>query len=434
MNENRSIRGQRGQTNVEWLGVMAVIVLIVGAVALASPTVGKSIGCVAMKAVYKVGGQSYTCSDPSDTAALPPCVLGEASGQLKASVTVFSVKGGGQVKILKQRRSDGTWLVTVVGGGELGAEFGSPGGNISVDTGSSEIGGGEGAEGGLSVKGDYGAGWTFKDEQAASDAVDIIRNKLRDAAIDASVPVVGSIGTSLFGEDRSLGDPNVEYIQGGVSGNLSGDIHGGETGLDGKLDGSAVLGVRWDHQAKTKTIYLQANATGSAEASLVKGLGIKGTFEGQLAITYDEKGHPLDVQVIAKGGIAGKGPLLPTDAKNPEDFLTKVSFSANASAGLRGEVQLKLDLTDPVNREAFDNFLADPTGGAGDLAGQFLDNGRAQVRTYNTGGEDYGVDVNGKVGLKFGVEGGYEGQRADLLKAWDWDPYNGWHQSAECKV
>jgi hypothetical protein len=434
MNENRSIRGQRGQTNVEWLGVMAVVVALVGAIALASPTIGKSIGCVAQKAIHKVAGESYTCSDPSDTAALPPCVLGEASGKLSASVTVFSIKGGGQVQILKQRRSDGTWLVTVVGGGELGAEFGSPGGNITVDTGSSELGGGEGAEGGLSVKGDYGAGWTFKDEKGASDAVDIIRNKLRDAAIDGAVPIVGSIGTSLFGEDRSLGDPQIEYIQGGVSGDIKGELHGGATGLDGNLSGSAVLGVRWNHEAKTKTIYLQANASGGADASLIKGLGLKGDFEGQLAITYDEKGNPLDVQVIAKGGVSGKGPVLPPDAKSPEDFIRQVDFKANASGGLRGELQLKLDLTDPDNRRAFTNFLQNPEGGAGDLTSQFLKNGRAQVRTYQTSGEDYGLDVNGKVGLKFGVEGGYEGKRADLLKAWDWDPYNGWHQSAECKV
>ena len=434
MNENRSIRGQRGQTNVEWLGVMAVIVAVVAAVALATPTLGKQVGCVAQQAIHKVAGQSYTCADPSDTAALPPCVLGEASGQLKASITVFSVKGGGKVKIIKQRRSDGTWLVTVVGGGELGAEFGSPGGGITVDTGGSEVGGAEGVQGGVSVTGDYGGAWVFKDEKSAGDAVDIVRNKLRDKAIDAAVPIVGSIGTSLFGEDRSLGDPQIEYIQGGVSGNISGELRGGLSGLDGTANAAGVLGVRWDHKAKTKTIYLQVTADAKGEASLVKGLGIKGAADGQLAITYDEKGNPVDVQVIAKGSIGGQLPVLPPDASSAEDFLSKVTFKGNANSGYRGELQLKLDLTDPANKAAFDAFLRDPTGGAGDLTKAFLDNGRAQVRTYKTTGEDYGVDVNGKAGLEFGVEGGYEGNRADLSKAWDWDPYNGWHQSASCKV
>jgi hypothetical protein len=218
MRTRLSGRGQAGQTNVEWLGVMAIIVVVVGLVAAASPPIAQNVVCKATGMMGKVFGKQWGCEAAGPQAGLPPCIVSQGDGQLKASVTVFSIKGGGKVKIVKQRRSDGKWVITVIGGGELGAQFGSPGGRVSVDTGSSEVGGGAGAEGGVVAQGEYAAAWVFDDEKRADDQIDILRNKLRDAAIDAGVPVIGSIGTSLFGEHRDLGDPDIEYLQGGVAG------------------------------------------------------------------------------------------------------------------------------------------------------------------------------------------------------------------------
>ena len=73
-----------------------------------------------------------------------------------------------------------------------------------------------------------------------NDQVDIIRNKLRDAAIDGAVPVVGSIGTAIFGEHRDLGDPDIEYIQGGVAGDVKGEAKA-LGGLNLSLEGSDAL-------------------------------------------------------------------------------------------------------------------------------------------------------------------------------------------------
>ena len=46
---------EEGQTFVEWLGVLAIIVLVVGAVAGLAPGLGKSIGSVADKAITTIG-------------------------------------------------------------------------------------------------------------------------------------------------------------------------------------------------------------------------------------------------------------------------------------------------------------------------------------------------------------------------------------------
>lgn len=423
-------RGQAGQTNVEWLGVMAAIVIVVGLVAAASPPIAQNIVCKATGMMGKVFGKEWGCTTAGPNAGLPPCIVSQGDGQLKASVTVFSIKGGGKVKIIKQRRSDGKWVITVIGGGELGAVFGSPGGRLSVDTGSSEVGGGAGAEGGVVAQGEYGAAWVFDDEQRANDQIDILRNKLRDAAIDASVPVLGSIGTSLFGEDRDLGDPNIEYLQGGVAGSIEAEAKGGAAGLQGKLEGTAALGVRWDHLNKTKTIYYQLNAKGAGSAKILKGLGIEGEVEGQLAVTYNEQGEAIAADVIGKGSLSGTSPKVPLSS-DPRAFLRNIKW--DAKGGARGEVQLHLDLTNPSNALAWQNFRNDPFSGADDLVDAFLDNGQAQVRTYSVGKENYGIDANAKFGFKFGVEGGYEGTRADLIRAWDWDPVNGWRESASCR-
>jgi hypothetical protein len=428
MRRRVSGRGQSGQSNVEWLGVMAVVCVVVGLVIAASPPVAQHIVCVARTAIGKLAGENYSCN-ATQQAGLPPCIISQGDGQLSASVTVFSIKGGGKVKIIKQRRSDGKWLVTAIGGGELGAEVGSPGGRVSIDTGKGSVGGGAGVEGGVVGQGEYGATWIFDDEKGANDQIDIIRNKLRDEAIDTAVPVIGSIGTHFFGEHRHLGDPDIEYIQGGVAGDVKGEAKA-LGGLSLSLEGSDALGVRWNHQSDTKTIYFQVNGKGSGSAKLIEGLGLEGATEGQIAVTYDKDGHATAVDVIGKGTISGTSPKIPM-SDDPRAFLKDVKFQANG--GARGELQLHLDLTNPANKVAWDHFTSNPFSGSDDLVNAFLNGGQAQVRTYSVSQDKYGLDVNGKLGLKFGLEGGYEGNRADLINAWDWNPQQGWAQSATCK-
>jgi hypothetical protein len=407
---------------------MAVLCVVVGLVIAASPPVGQRIVCKATQLIYKVGGQDYTCAADKQ-ASLPPCIISQGDGQLKASVTVFSIKGGGKVKIIKQRRSDGKWLITVIGGGELGVEVGSPGGRVSIDTGKGSVGGGAGIEGGAVGQGEYGATWIFDDEKGANDQIDIIRNKLRDEAIDTAVPVIGSIGTHFFGEHRDLGDPDIEYIQGGVAGDVKGEAKA-LGGLSLTFEGSDALGVRWNHTDDSKTVYFQVNGKGGGSAKLIEGLGLEGAGEGQIAVTYDKNGQAIALDVIGKGTISGTSPKIPL-SDDPRAFLRNIKFQENG--GARGELQLHLDLNDPANRAAWNQFTGNPFTGADDLVSAFMDHGQAQVRTYSVSQDKYGVDVNGKAGLKFGIEGGYEGNRADLITAWDWNPQQGWTQSATCK-
>jgi hypothetical protein len=421
-------RGQNGQSNVEWLGVMALVVVLAGLVVAASPPVATKIACTVETFLGKIAGENWGCS-ADQQAGLPPCIVSQGDGQLKASVTVFSVKGGGKVKLVKQRRSDGKWIVTAIGGGELGGEFGSPGGGVDIDTGKGSIGAGEGVEGGAVGQGEYGASWVFDDEKGANDQIDIIRNKLRDAAIDTAVPVVGSIGTAIFGEHRDVGDPDIEYIQGGVAGDVKGEAEA-LGGIKLSLEGSSAVGVRWDHQKDTKTVYFQVNGKGGGSAKLIEGLGLEGAGEGQVAVTYDKDGKPIAVDVTGKGTISGTSPKIPLSG-DPRDFLRNVKFQENG--GARGELQLHLDLRDPSNRAAYDQFMGNPLSGADDLVNAFINNGQAQVRTYSVSQDKYGLDANGKFGLEFGIEGGYEGNRADLIQAWDWSPQTGWTQSASCK-
>lgn len=412
-----TMRHERGQATTEWLAVMAVVLVLLGAMALTIPRVAPVVVC---ELTQLITGQACEIAGEGEL-ALPPCVITDRDGQVKAAVTVFSIKGGGKVRVIKQRRSDGTWAVTAVGGGELGLQVGSPGARAAVDAGGGSAGGGAGAEGGVAAQGEYGASWVYDSEQAADRQISIIQNELRDRAIEVSagpLAPLAHIGTSIFGEDRELGEPRIEYLQGGFGANAKGEA--GTAKLN--IDGAHALGVRWDHGTGEKTQYYKYTVKGGVSAKALRELGIEGDAEVQLAVTYDRDGKPLRASILTRGGASAKLPKV----------LNAKQVKLDLRDGGRVDADVHLDLRDPANRAAWDAFRGNPFTGTDDLADAFADRGRVQVRAYRTGRDGAGFDINGKLGLKFGVEGGFEGNRADLVGAWEGDVGGGLVQSAEC--
>ena len=409
------MRREHGQATTEWLAAMAVVLALLAAVVLTAPRLAPAVVC---KLTELVGGAA--CTAGTEPLALPPCVVTDRDGHLKAAVTVFSIKGGGKARVTKQRRSDGTWAVTVVGGGELGVQVGSPGARASIDTGGTEAGGGAGAEAGAALQGEYGASWVFPDERGADRQIDILRNELRDRAIEVGAGPLGPIariGTGLFGEDRELGDPRIEYLQGGIGANAKGEA--GTAKLS--IDGGHALGVRWDHGTGERTHFYRSSVKGGVSARALRELGLEGDAEVQLAITFGRDGEPLRASILTRAGAAAKLPKV----------LQTSRVKLDLRDGGRIDADVHLDLRDPASRAAWDAFRANPLTGTDDLAGAFADRGRVQVRAYRTGRDGGGFDVNGKLGLKFGAEGGFEANRADLVAAWE-GVGGGLTASAEC--
>jgi hypothetical protein len=413
------LRSQRGQTAVEYLGVIAVVVALIGGMLALSPRIGQEIGCKILEKIGAGGGCGSGGLIGDDGQPKTPCVVADSDGKIKASLTVFSVKGGGEVKILKQKRSDGKTVVTVSGGANLGLKFGA-GADANVDVGKSSVGGGAGVEGGAALQGEGGASWIFNSDKEADDFIGTMRDKLRDSAIEAAAPGIGDLGVALFGNHDSIPDPDIVYIQGGVGGNVKGEAKLGG-GLEGGLEGAAVLGGQWNRKTGEKTIYYRVNAKGEGSAKLLAGLGLSASGEVQLSVTYDKDGHPIKASIQGKGGVAGGIPKL--EGKDPVSWLKSVSFGGQEGARL--EANFDLDLTDPANRQAFEDFLHNPISGADDLGKAFLDRGLFSARLYKTDQSKYGVSADAALGLKFGIEGGYEGNDSSLMGAWYYDRSTG---------
>lgn len=412
----RRLREQRGQVSVEWVGILAIlgaVFVILWATGMAGK-VGGELGT----AVCRIFGGECGAS-PIEESAQPklPCVINDSDGKLKASVTVFSVKGGGEFRVLRQERSDGTVLVTMSGGGNLGAEFGL-GGEGDVDAGGTHVGGGAQVKGGVNAQGEGGGTWQFANAKDADEFIDIVRNKARDGAIDAALPIVGPIGTSLFGEHRDVRDPDITYIQGGIGGGVKAEAADGVGYAGVKADGAVLLGTRVDHRSGERTDYLRVKASGEGSASAIIGVNLQGDADTQIAITYDKNGKPIKASVLGSLGGAGGTNIRYEPGDKPEDFLKKVKFTGSSTDGSRVEFQYDLDLKDAQVGQAFQNFLADPLSNTDDLAAAVKDHSTFQARTYDFSRDKYGASGDVALGLKFGLEGTYEGVNSHLTGAW----------------
>jgi hypothetical protein len=423
---------ERGQANVEWLGAMLVVVALVAAVVLVAPRLAPTIGC---KLAEVISGEAGACAEEEQRAEQPPCVVSDREGRVKASLTVFSVKGGGDVRALVQERSDGTVWVTLSGGGNLGLELGPPAGaKASLEGFGRDIGGGADAKAGVSFTGEAGGTWRFDDRAAADEFLEIVRNRARDGAISAGGgPIAGGLWElSPFDEDRDVRAPDVVYGQAGIQGSAKADA--GNLAAYGSVgaDGSAVLGARHDRETGETTVFLQVKGNATLNANL--GLdGVAGQAEGdvQLAVTYGRDGEPRSARILARGayggdadlGAAYKGITPEQWRQDPKGFLKSIGFGAASLDGRRGELQLDLDLTDASNRRAYEDFLRDPALGAVGLADRFVQDAAGQVRVYDQSRDRVGGSASGSLfDIKFGIEAGFEGTGGTIAGAWLWDP------------
>jgi hypothetical protein len=420
------LASERGQTTVNWLVVMVAILAFGGALVLALPGAAPAIACQLQSNISKVTGGAvpdctYTASNDPDVPDPSTCVTSERTGEAGLTVTVFSVKGGGKVKLITRRTANGHVFVTVEGGGEIGLEFGTPaGGEVSIDAGSTETSQGANAKGGVKVTGNGSVTWEFNSQQEANDFVDIVRNHARDAALDTN-PVTG-IGRHIFGvdEDRPIPAPNIFGLEGGVR--LFGDAEGGAGPLSGKAEGEIgpSIGGRYDTRTGETTLYFKVAANGKLRGEVMKTLGgqVLGEGEVQLAVTVGKDGQPTKATVIATGTINGQltgatGKLSPA-LKNLTDKAGLI--------GKRADVRADLDLTDPSNREAFDNFINNPIGGAPNLVGRFADDSQVGVRVYDASQSDIGLEGSGSIAdIEFGLDAGGSYKEADIDSAYYYD-------------
>ena len=414
---------ERGQATVNWLAVMVGLTALAAALVLALPSVAPKVTCAMQNAVAKVSGGAvpdcnHTSAIDADVPDPSTCVVSERSGEAGVTVTVFSVKGGAKVTLITRRTADGKVYVTVQGGGEIGLEFGPPaGGEVTLDTGSDSTTEGANAKGGVKAVGNGSVTWVFPNEDKAHEFAQIVANKARDAALDTN-PITG-IGRRIIGvgEDRPIPAPSIFGLEGGVR--LFGDAEGGAGPLSGSAEGEIgpSIGGRYDANSHQTTVYFKLNASGNVGGELIKTIGGRGLGEAelQLAVTVDSKGQPIKATVIGSGTVNAQvtGKLAGLSGKP-------------GVIGRRADVRLDLDLTDPANRQAFDNFVQNPVTGTPDFVGRFADDSQIGVRLYDADQTNVGLEASGSVAdVEFGLDAGGNYKTADLQSAYYYDRETG---------
>jgi hypothetical protein len=418
----RRLACERGQATVNWLAVMVGLTVLAGALVLALPSAAPKITCSFQNVVSKATGGAipdcnYTAAVDDDVPDPSTCVVSERSGEAGVTVTVFSVKGGGKVKLMTRRTADGKVYVTVEGGAEIGLEFGPPAGaEVSLDAGGASTTQGANAKAGAKLVGNGSVTWVFDNEAKAHEFADIVAGKARDAALDTN-PITG-IGRRLIGvgEDRPIPAPSIYGLEGGAR--IFGNAEGGAGPLSGKAEGEIgpSIGGRYDARSGETTVYFKVNANAKLSASLLDAIGGRGIGEGevQLAVTIDKHGNPTKATVMGSGTVTGQltGKL--------------AGLSDKAGPGKRADVRLDLDLTDPANRQAFNDFVNNPIGGAPDLARRFADDSEIGVRFYDSSQTDVGIEGSGSIAdIEFGLDAGGSYKTADIESAYYYDRETG---------
>lgn len=427
----RTLACERGQATVNWLALMVGVIAIATVLAVALPSVAPHITCAFQNLIAKVSGGAvpecnHTAAIDSDVPDPSTCIVSERSGEAGVTVTVFSVKGGAKVKLITQRFANGTVFVTVQGGPEIGLEFGPPAGaEVSVDAGSTSVTEGANAKGGVKLTGNGSVTWVFPNEQKAHEFADIVAGKARDAALDTN-PVTW-IGRRVagVGEDRPIPKPKIFGLEGGAR--VFGEAESGDGLVSGKAKGELgpSIGGRYDSRDGSTTLYYKVSASGSLGGGVLGAIGGEGLgdSEVQLAVTVDAHGNPTKATVIGSGTVTGQltGALKRlTDKSGP---------------GKRADVRLDLDLRDPANRQAFNDFLNNPISGTPGLVQRFADDSQIGVRLYDSSQTDVGLDASGSIAdVEFAADIGGNYKTADLDSAYYYDRETGTFQPwVECK-
>ena len=373
----------RGQAGVDYVGVLLVVTVVLGAVALVAD------GSALPRAVDRQLLRGLCIARGGDCEQdRAPCPVRSArrDDAVSARILVFHV--GEDKTLIREERSDGTVAVTVIYGEQAGLAL-SGGAHLSVAFGRGEVGLGGELTGAAVAVHERGYTWVLHDRRTA-DAL------------------VGRLGVGAGRLDALIASgrvpkPAARYRHGGFAGRGSaaaGTLASATVGLSSQ----DVAGVRVDASTGRRTLYVQRTVEGSLSLSNGAAGATGGhTDRERYAVTYDAAGRPVDLMVISTGIYRGSFDL-------PARLQPVVGLLSAPTGRVRTYVEeTHLDLTDPESLRVARAFLeqlrhpgAVRVGAAVAIAAALRrrldDVGVVHARTYDADERRYGVD--GSVGLE----------------------------------
>jgi hypothetical protein len=424
---------QQGQTTAEYLGVLLLVVAIV--LALVATGINTSIADGVNTAICRIIGVECEVAPPK----LSECVVSESSDKVtlkgEFNVRFVKVKLEGGVEYVRQLRANGQVAITV----KLPTS-----GGVGPPLAKALKMGGE-LDGAVKVGSTPQVTFVLPDAKAA----DKFEQQVTDSAIAIAA---GPIGSHLIGKSVHIDVPQVESVAyeltSGGNASIGVDSPGGYA--NGSIDLGQALGIKKNLTSGKPnsgdiTAYYRVDGKLAGEGGLLVGEGAGGALAGDqtLAITFTSSGKPKALTLTASGSYEGKLQLNGKfkDLQAALGAVNGLDIKASQGEGQKIQVQLDLPLDNPEVQNATLAFLrginpvtggpADTAAAAAQLKDAILQNGSAQIRTYDTNSTNAGGEVD------LGVGGGgviYDSKDANLTGALDYVPGEGFVPSQVCVV
>jgi Flp pilus assembly pilin Flp len=430
-------RDDRGALSAEYAGVVAFVAGVVIAILLLNPGLASTMsGAVRDLVCQIIGGDCV--SDPQladDLLPDEPCVTSIRDQSLQLEGTALFVHLGGKVALAREERSDGTVAVSLVVGGKAGGEaaIGAKG-NVQWGDFRAKAGAEAAIRGG--VEGEGGDTWEFPDAESADDFIDDVHDWARDEVFLGSVPIAGDIYNWFSsGDDFEFPESDSTYVQGGAF--LDGEAEAGIPGAEASvtMENSIVLGTEITDE--DRTVYLAMSAERAGKLSILP-IGAGGSASGELVfgLKYDNVTDELiEVEVTGTAGYSGSVDLELLKVESLDDLgevAEELDLTATGESENTLELKMTLDMTDPANKAAWDEFWADPFGGGAGLLERMDQDGIVSVQTYD--GDVFGAGLGASVAAaaKAALSLGYESSESQLTGAWVRVPGQGFVEWADC--
>ncbi len=422
------MRFTRGQAAVEYVSLVGLLLLVVGAgtVTVAAPGLANGVVDGIRRGLCLVTGGGCTTLDGR------PCVIASTARDETVTVHASFVRLSDHAGLLRQELSDGTVRVSLVDDVGAGLQLGA-GAEGHVDVGGTRLGTGEVAA--VAAMGVLGARrtWLVPDRKAADRLVERLRGPTGIGLVDHPVEAVAGLLGLADGPPPADTVTRTAGVRGIAEAHL--DVALAAADLDGI--GTLSAGVTEDRRTGERTVLLRAdgNVTGNLARGILRGR-LRAVDSASAAIVFGRDGRPRELVVSGVGELdRGLGGTL---------GLGRVAVQR--VSGGRAEVDAHLDITDAANLAAVRRVTAglavDPptTPGAwaraapalAALAGLIDADGRIDVRTYASTGTSAGAGADAGVGGRYGAEGSVSEDDLHLLQAWSRPPGGLWDTRLDC--
>jgi Flp pilus assembly pilin Flp len=428
-----NLKRDDGQATVEHLGLVAIIALVLvsatAVVATASPSIRNRVTTQFMHALCVVTG------DQCQTLAQAPCPLLRTVKTTGQSVAIGVIRLGHDQVLSIERRSDGTYVMSLLEGAQAGA---------GIASGLTHGAGALGAEATALLGGRAGRTFTAATPEEARALVHRLRHDYFPAAhsvIDGVADLAGLAETDPSVESYVLaGDGAIDAVGKFGLGNLV------EGGVKGSLKGQ--VGVRIAAHEQAITVYQQLDAAAGVffgaftdlsvplgglgkTASSGKTGSVKAGAEASVGASLSVT-NPL-AQELEGGAVAGGSLALKF---GPGPSLQSIEMTGYAGTGSRRkEVHVQLDPSDPRVQEALRAWRAAPTSPASfaGLGAAAVESSAVDIRAFKTSGSDHQQGVEAALGgLALGATFGSESGVSELIEQ-DSKPIGGvWERRLDC--